>query len=256
MIDVVIPYCTLDKLFIQKNIEQCLKFANNIFISVSSHLYTGEPEDKQSIDELKSFCSQYKNIEILEYQWVKDVPFDFYWNCYSRWIGIQKCKTDYIMQLDSDEIIDSDLFLQSYLENEDGFWQKYKTYAFGMYWYFRDFKYRSKTLEHAHIYVKRDILNKRNVFTKYDRGGHAIIDKMDGFYKAGYRNKYYIHHFSWVRKKSDLLKKVGGWGHKNERKWEDLIEDHFSRPFLGKDCVHGYEYELVDSPFGFNPLKQ
>lgn len=121
MIDVVIPYCTLDELFIEKNIEQCLKFANNIFIPVSSHLYTGEPENKHVIDKLKSYCSQYKNIDILEYQWDNKAPFDFYWNSYSRWIGIEKCKTDYIMQLDSDEIIDGDMFLKSYSENEEQF---------------------------------------------------------------------------------------------------------------------------------------
>jgi hypothetical protein len=256
MIDVVIPYCSLDKIFIKKNIEQCLKFANNIFISVSSHLYNGEPEDKESIDELKSFCSQHKNIDILEYNWNSNTPFKFYWNCYSRWIGIEKCKTDYIMQLDSDEIIDADFFLMSYLENKEGFWQKYNSYAFGMYWYFRDFMYRSKTIESAHILVKRDILNKSNVFTEYDRGGHAVKDNYTSFYNTGYNHKYYIHHFSWVRTKEDLLKKVKGWGHKNERNWEDLIEEHYSKPFFGKDFVHGYEFEIVEPPFGFQPLNQ
>jgi hypothetical protein len=256
MIDVVIPYCTLDEIFIEENIRQCQKFANNIFISVSSHLYNGEPENKESIDNLKSFCSQYKNIDILEYQWHDNIPFDFYWNCYSRWIGIEKCKTDYIMQIDSDEIIDGDLFLNSYRKNFNEFWTSYKSYSLSMYWYFRDFKYRSKTLEQAHMIVARNVLNKRNVFTKYDRGGHAVIDNVTSLFNVKYQDNVYIHHFSWVRTKAQLLKKVSGWGHKNERRWEELIEDSFSRPFLGKDCVHGYEFELVDTPFNFSPLKQ
>lgn len=256
MIDVVIPYCTLDELFIEKNIEQCLKFANNIFISVSSHLYTGELENKASIDKLKSYCSQYKNIDILEYQWHNNATFNFYWNCYSRWIGIEKCKTDYIMQLDSDEIIDGDMFLKSYSENEEQFWTKFKSYALNMYWYYRDFCYRSKIQEQAHIVVSKSVLSKNNVFTKYDRGGHAVVDNITSMFGVKYKDNSYIHHFSWVRKKEDLLKKVAGWGHKSERKWEDLIVEEFSKPFLGKDLVHGYEFEKVEPPFGFNLLKQ
>jgi len=256
MIDVVMPYCSLDKLFIEENIKQCQKFANNIFISVSSHLYNGEPENKESIDELKTFCSQFNNVDILEYQWNNNAPFDFYWNCYSRWIGIEKCKTDYIMQLDSDEIIDGDLFLSSYSENFQKFWTTYNSYALSMYWYFRDFTYRSKVEEQAHIIVAKKVLNKSNVFTKYDRGGHAVKDNITSFFGVKYMNQSYIHHFSWVRTKRDLLKKVAGWGHKSERKWEELIEEEFSRPFLGRDCVHNYEFELVEPPFNFTTLKQ
>lgn len=257
MIDVVMPYCTLDELFIEKNIEQCLKFANNIFITVSSHLYTGEPENKNKIDKLKSFCSPYKNIDILEYQWNNhNTSFDFYWNCYSRWIGIEKCKTDYIMQLDSDEIIDGDMFLESYSENAEEFWTKFQSYALCMYWYYRDFCYRSKTQEQAHIVVSKSVLSKSNVFTKYDRGGHAVVNNITSMFGVKYKDNSYIHHFSWVRTKDHLLKKVAGWGHRNERKWEDLIEEEFSRPFLGKDCVHGYEFEKVEPPFGFKLLKQ
>lgn len=39
---------------------------------------------------------------------------------------------------------------------------------------------------------------------------------------------------------------------------ENIIEQclKFSRPFLGKDCVHGYEFEKVEPSFGFNLLKQ
>lgn len=256
MIDVVIPYCSLDEMFIKENIKQCQKFANNIFISVSSHLYTGEPEDKDSIDRLKSFCSNFNNIDILEYRWNNNASFEFYWNCYSRWIGIEKCKTDYIMQLDSDEIIDGNLFFYSYAKNEDYFWTNFKSYALSMYWYFRDFTYRSKKLEEAHIIVSRDVLNKNNVFTKYDRGGHAVIDNITSLFGVKYGDESYVHHFSWVRSKNDLIKKVSGWGHKNERNWKELIEYEFSKPFLGKDCVHGYEFDLVNPPFQFQTLNQ
>ena len=160
------------------------------------------------------------------------------------------------MQLDSDEIIDGDMFLESYSENEEQFWTQFKSYALCMYWYYRDFCYRSKTQEQAHIVVSKSVLNKNNVFTKYDRGGHAVKDNITSMFGVQYKDESYIHHYSWVRTKEDLLKKVEGWGHKNDKNWKELIHEEFSRPFLGKDCVHGYEFEKVEPSFGFNLLKQ
>lgn len=58
-----------------------------------------------------------------------------------------------------------------------------------------------------------------------------------------------VHHFSWVRNKEDMLKKVKNWGHNSDKNWINLVEKEFSRPFNGTDFVHGYEYNIVENKF-------
>ena len=59
----------------------------------------------------------------------------------------------------------------------------------------------------------------------------------------------FVHHYSWVRTKEEMLKKVENWGHKHDKNWTSLIEEEFSRPFNGTDFVHGYSYNIVENKF-------
>jgi hypothetical protein len=61
-----------------------------------------------------------------------------------------------------------------------------------------------------------------------------------------------FHHYSWVRSQDEMLKKVRTWGHRNERDWEALVKEEFSRDFSGKDFVHGYSFETVPVPHHFS----
>jgi hypothetical protein len=57
-----------------------------------------------------------------------------------------------------------------------------------------------------------------------------------------------MHHFSWVRTKEEMLRKVKSWGHTNDRDWNPMIEEEFSREFNGKDFVHNYSYKILEKP--------
>ena len=63
-----------------------------------------------------------------------------------------------------------------------------------------------------------------------------------------------FHHYSWVRTKAQLLKKVSSWAHKDDRNWAAFVEEEFSRPFNGTDFVHGFSYTTVKNIFTINPL--
>jgi hypothetical protein len=58
-----------------------------------------------------------------------------------------------------------------------------------------------------------------------------------------------FHHYSWVRTKDEMLKKVSAWGHKADRDWKQLVEQEFLEPFAGIDFIHGYQYKKTDSLF-------
>jgi hypothetical protein len=60
-----------------------------------------------------------------------------------------------------------------------------------------------------------------------------------------------VHHYSWVRTREQMLRKVRAWGHNRDRDWEKLVAEHFARPEserIGprfRDFIHGYSYETV-----------
>ena len=86
----------------------------------------------------------------------------------------------------------------------------------------------------------RDERQQFHVGPNFIHGGynHILVD-----------GKPMIHHFSWVRTKEEMLKKVHNWGHKNDTNWIDLVEEEFSRPFSGTDFIHKYQYNIVENKF-------
>jgi len=58
-----------------------------------------------------------------------------------------------------------------------------------------------------------------------------------------------FHHYSWVRTKEEMIKKVSAWGHKNDRDWVSLVGEEFAAPFRGTDFIHGYKYQTVKPVF-------
>ena len=61
----------------------------------------------------------------------------------------------------------------------------------------------------------------------------------------GLDNQPLFHHYSWVKKKEEMLKKVSCWGHREDKDWEPLVHKEFSEEFRGEDCLYGLTYKEV-----------
>jgi hypothetical protein len=66
---------------------------------------------------------------------------------------------------------------------------------------------------------------------------------------ARFDNQIIMHHFSWVRTKEQMLKKVESWAHKGDKHWVSLIEEEFKYSFRGRDFVHNYKFIEVENTF-------
>jgi hypothetical protein len=109
--------------------------------------------------------------------------------------------------------------------------------------------YRAKTLEDSPILARKSKLSHSLILHKDERD--AIYNLVKGIKKrmiVDISNNPMVHHYSWVRTKKEMLKKVNSWGHKNDRDWNSLVEEEFSKEFQGKDFIHGYSFEKV-KPF-------
>jgi hypothetical protein len=237
MISVVISYSSNERRFFDKMIEECLKFSDNIIVSCLGRFFDGEI-DKGLIEVISKEKS--KNVGFVvddtnEYQTFKDKHNGVRWN------AIEECKYEHILFLDGDEIPDGDL-MKKHLERKD--YEKYHAISFQCYWYFREQFYRAKTLEECGVIIKKHLLTKDFVFHESERWNFTNVTN-NYLRNQKYNGEIIMHHYSWVRTKEEMLRKVKAWGHTNDKDWNTLIEEEFSREFNGKDFVHGYNFEIL-----------
>lgn len=236
----VISYCTNDEIFIRDCIDAALAVSDQIIIPISTHLYDGTPENLES---LKQLSTEYPNVHITTFEW-KPGQHPRYWHNMSRIIGnhLLNDDIDWVLFIDSDEIIDSHLF-NKFIKNNS--FEEYDSYKLGCYWYFREKNIRAKTYEDSPVLVRKKLVNidPNNLYIEREQLHEILNVKKQRMILQN--NKPIVHHYSWVRTKEQMLQKVKAWGHTSDKDWVSLIEEEFSRPFNGKCFVNDYEFEII-----------
>ncbi len=244
MITTIINYCTIDYKFIKSNINECLKFSDKVIVPVCDHLFNGDPENYQLIEESLDLYNEIPNVYFIQYEWDNNKNAKFHHNM-SRWVGLQFVETDYVLFLDADEIPEGDL-IKEYLKTED--YKNHHVMALKCYWYFREPIYRAKQTEMAGVLYNRELCTENMVFHKEERWAYRDYrGYLDIREQLTYNNSIMCNHYSWVRSKEEMLKKVQSWAHSTEKNWIQLVEDEFNRDFNGTDFIHGYEFETVEN---------
>jgi hypothetical protein len=244
-ITTVINYCTNDYRFIGPNIDQCLKFSDEIIIPVCDHFLDGSIENQLLLNESYQLQQIDPRVKFSEFNWIGGQTPKFFHNM-SRWIGFLQSTYDYILFLDADEIIDGDI-MKNYLQTEE--YKGYDVVTFECYWYFRDPIYRAYNTEQAGSLFKSTILSESLIFSDYERFQYRLMPQIHALNHFKPFNKVTSHHFSWVRTKEQMLRKVSGWGHFLDKDWVTCIHKEFEHQFNGTDFVHEYKYEIVDNIF-------
>lgn len=244
MISIVINYCTTDERFIRLCLNQALQVSDDVIVPVSDHLYDGSPEDVSSINKL---ASEYPTVKFQLYEWTNE-HFPRYWHNMSRIVGttLADDSSEWVLFLDSDEIVIPQLF-NAFLQQD---LSHYDSFKFLCHWYFREPIYRAKLPEATQVMVRKSLI-RINPYDKWNER-EQLFELLPTNRKLGsvsFENKPMFHHFSWVRTEQQMLKKVSSWGHAHDKDWISLIKEEFSRPFNGKDFVHGYDYDVVNNDY-------
>jgi hypothetical protein len=123
------------------------------------------------------------------------------------------------------------------------------------YWYWRDPTLRARSYEEdSVVVVKNKKFNTMSIFS--NEGRHGVFNACVGEKKRnvhGIDGKPFVHHYSWVRTKEEMLKKVKSWGHRNDASnWIELVEKEFEGPFTGTDFLKGLSYDVVEDIYHIN----
>jgi len=236
----VISYCTNDETFIRDCIDVAVQVSDQVIVPVSTHLYDGTPEDLKSI---KKLSEEYPTVNFTTFDWSPG-HHPRYWHNMSRIIGnhLLDNNIDWVLFIDSDEIIDSELFTKfinsKLFDNND-------SYKLGCYWYFREMNIRATTYEDSPVLVRKNLvhIDPNNLQIEREQLHEVLnVPKQRMILQDG---KPLLHHYSWVRTKEQMIQKVKAWGHNTDKDWVSLIEEEFSRPFNGKCFVNNYEFETI-----------
>jgi len=245
MISTILQYSTLDFRFLKVNLDQLSQISDDIIVPICDHLFNGEPENQELLEKSIEIINSYPNSQAYIFEWQGPNPNPGYYHNMSRLLGTQIAKNEILFFVDTDEIVDSKKF-NKWVKTE---YKKDTTYWITCYWYFREPIYQSKSYEGCGLLITKDKCNwninirdeRQQLHTgKWIHGGynHILVD-----------GEPIMHHFSWVRTKEEMLKKVQNWGHKNDTNWVDLVKKEFQESFKGVDFIHGYSYNIVDNKF-------
>lgn len=246
MITSILQYSTIDFRFLDVNLQQLSKFSDEIIIPICDHFFNGDPENAELLEESYKIAAKYPKCTVYMFEWQGMQSNTGYYHNLSRALGTSVAKNDWLLFVDADEIVDDEFsdWFQTVKDTNNAYW-------FTCYWYFREPMYQSTKTESAGLLIKKDRcqwqLNVREErqqlfsYTNFVNGDHTPI-----YSKTG---KPLVHHYSWVRTKEEMIRKVNSWGHKNDKNWVQHIEEEFSRPFNGTDFVHGYQYKIVENKF-------
>lgn len=244
--------------FLQPCLYQIAGICKEIIIAIGKSFWNGEPEDHEKIADFRSSIERkYHNVKILMY----DIPSDeikcmrshvspaMYWEGHARWIATEALKPcEYILYLDSDEIVDGSLF-RHWLNTQE--YKNIDAMKLRNYWYWREPIYRANDYyEDSVVLIKMGTFNPLQLFSNLGR--HGVFQASFGkkTRDLSFNNTPLVHHYSWVRNKNEMLRKVRAWGHRDDmRNWTDLVEEEFSRDFNGKDFVKGLSYDKVTNMF-------
>lgn len=241
---VVVPYCSNEDDLIDQVLDSLKQVSQNIVVVCMSHFFNGE-EDVQGIEKVQSLVQPGIKAKVIPWKEIPGAPQNF-WIKEMRLYGFQAleaCK--WVMFVDSDEVLRNPIsFLRWYdtiKENED------TSYKLSNYWYFLSKNRRSKVVEDSIALVPKQCLHFGSFrLTSTERENLAASASLQIRHVKDLDGNVMFDHFSWVRSKEILLRKVGSWGHRYDRDWISLVTTAFQGDILSTpDFVHGYEYDIV-----------
>ncbi|HSW86062.1 MAG TPA: hypothetical protein VLG49_01025 [Rhabdochlamydiaceae bacterium] len=255
----VINFCTNDVRFLAECVNNAKQISSQVVISVCDHFFDGKEENYPL---LESIYNRFTDCLFIEFAFDPEAPYGknapfleddleriHHWHNSGRLVPFYFLdpSIEYIFFLDVDEIVDA----QKFNEWLDGFnYRQFSAHRFPSYWYFREARYRATTFPVTSLMVEKAALNPDLLLDLDERMG--VFYNLKGeknLHSWGLDEKPMIHHYSWVRTKEEMLKKVHSWGHHWERNWDQLISEEYSRNFNGKDFVRYYEYETIEPHF-------
>jgi len=262
MVATVINYCTNDYRFLAACLSEARKFSKEIIVPVCDHFFDGTPENKLLLEHSYAAHPDVKFIEFaLEREgYALYSPFNesdpdwiHYMHSTARYLGYQfiSPEIEYVLFLDVDEIVDAKK-MNAWLKQYP--FQGFNAVRYTSYFYFREARFQATKIMRNGLLIKRLNFDENLLLDSTERKG--TFDAIPGLKledTPALDGRPLVHHYSWVKTRQEMHKKVQTWGHHLDKNWSVLVEEELKNPFALKDKFWGFDYKLV-RPF-IDPLE-
>jgi hypothetical protein len=234
-------------------------FADEIVVSYGDMLYNGEHENMEFLSEFKGLFPCVKFVQynvdlkmpLSDMKGVKQRP-TAYWHNLARDTAVKALSNDidWVFVIDADEIPEG-VKVKEWLDQMH--LNAGCCYKIATYWYFKLPVFQAKTYEDSILLIHKKHLNEENIYGDFERdftiqNSGTVLQRMN----MGIDGTPMWHHYSWVRSKDGIRKKVSSWAHANDIfrgvNVDDVINFIYKNDSVN-DFVHGYEYSIVSNKF-------
>jgi hypothetical protein len=265
-ITTVISYCTNDFRFLGKCIEEASCFSRQIIVPVCDHFFNGTPEKREL---LQATYAQFPQVQFLEFPYSHHSLYPTYnhlsphdkqwgphWHSLARLLGFYAAISDWILFLDTDEIVEGNRFCEAFAS---GAFEHYDAIRLACYFYVLKPYYRATKVQDLSLFVRKKKLTPSCFYQPNDRYGtywRVAGNKETGL--RGLDREPLIHHYSWVRPEAECVQKVNSWGHRLDLHWEEFVQELFRGKGLSALSATGlfnseFEFEQISQSY-FDPL--
>lgn len=250
----VINYCSNEQPFMDALLEECSKVSQNIAVIYGDKLYDGVPENTVYLNTY--LRRKYPHIKLAEYAVKPEEAArglgvvrrpTAYWCNLARWMGMLMLPdVDWFFFIDADEVPEGER-LSAWLTATA--LDPLRAYKLANWWYFKDVCNQATTWEDSILLVHRRHLTEETVFHDDERDGilkmcAAPQERM----VCGGDGRPMFHHYSWVRGRDGLKRKLRTWAHRDDLfagAPVEAIVDHIYKDDGVNDIIHRYTYNLV-----------
>lgn len=241
----IVNFCSNESRFIGDCLTQAQLFAKQVIVPVCDHFFDGTVENRALLEQV---YKAHPDCLFVEFPFIpaeiprrifNDITPAHFWHSFSRLIGTSFLDEaiETVLFLDADEIPDGARFSE-WLNSSD--YHHNTVMKMANYWYFREPENQAISWQDSIVLVQARALSPELILKQEERD--ALYDLLPGPKRRQVTDSHgnpMFHHYSWVRTKEEMLKKVQTWGHKADCNWLDLVHKEFSTTFQGTDFVHG-----------------
>ena len=260
----VISFCTHDFRFLRQCLKGVVPFSEQILVTVCDHFFNGEQENYALLEEA---YRAFPEVTFLEFRFHTTERYGDFCTLEPRlgeerhhWHNVGRFTSYYFLQekishlffFDVDELAEGERLREWLLQ--DGV-MDHNALRFAAHVYFREAHHRKETFGNGPLLVRRVAVQPEMLLDPDERSG--LFWAVSGEKREDVQDQEgfpFVHHYSFVRPKEEMLCKVQRWGHFWERDWEGLIEEEFRHEFNGVDFVLGHRHTPA-LPF-FDPLAE
>lgn len=253
MIDAVVLYCSNDQRFFKTCIDNLLECGFRVTVVTYSNMWAGEKENTAILNQSNDLFKHNPKYNNLFIYWETEKN-SWYWEGYGRYRATQELKDDseWVIYIDIDEIIEPLLF-KKWLK--DFPYYRYNSILLKQYEYYKLPTIRHNKIEPNPVFAKTKYAKsckfkesgRRQLFWNNENFISRVLAKLNlNPFFCIYRGVPFIHHYSWVRSKKQILNKFLNWGHKDDKDWVSIAEAEFSNELYIPKHI---KYTIVENKF-------